>query len=422
MSHIDDLVKELCPNGVEWKELGAVFDTKNGYTPAKSNKEYWSNGTVPWFRMEDIRMNGRILDKSIQYVSQTAVKGGKLFKANSIIVATSATIGEHALITVPFLSNQRFTVLTPKENLEDKINMKFIYHYCFLLDEWCKNNVSMSSFASVDMVGFKKFKIPLPPLKIQEEIVKTLDKFTEYVTELTAELTAELTFRKKQYSFYRDKLLSFEDEVYQVEWKKLGDICQVYDGTHQTPNYRLSGIPFVSVENINDLYSTTKYISEEDYQKYKIKPQKNDVFMTRIGSVGTCTVVNRDDDLAYYVSLALLRPDEEILNSYYLKYFIESTYGRRELNKRILHNAIPIKVNMGDIGKIKLPVPPLAIQERIVYVLDHFDTVCHDLNIGLPKEIELRQKQYAFFRDKLLTFAAEGVYTDSTVQYSTVTG
>ncbi|MCS4488967.1 restriction endonuclease subunit S, partial [Streptococcus sciuri] len=198
MTKIEELLKDLCPNGVEWKTLGEVFDTKNGYTPSKSKSEFWENGTVPWFRMEDIRENGRILDKSIQYVSQTAVKGGKLFKENSIIVATSATIGEHALITVPFLSNQRFTVLTLKENLEDNVNMKFMYYYCFLLDEWCKHNVSLSSFASVDMTGFRKVKIPLPPLEIQKEIVKILDKFTEYVTELTAELTAELTFRKKQ--------------------------------------------------------------------------------------------------------------------------------------------------------------------------------------------------------------------------------
>ncbi|MDE3964307.1 restriction endonuclease subunit S, partial [Glaesserella parasuis] len=94
---------------VEWFALEDIFDLKNGYTPSKSNKDYWENGTIPWFRMEDIRENGQILSSALQKVSVHAIKGGKLFPANSIIIATSATIGEHALITVPYLANQRFT-------------------------------------------------------------------------------------------------------------------------------------------------------------------------------------------------------------------------------------------------------------------------------------------------------------------------
>ena len=98
----------LQPQGkVQWKTLGELFDLRNGYTPSKSNQEFWANGNIPWFRMEDIRKNGRVLNKSIQRVNSCAVKGGNLFPAISIIVATSATIGEHALITVSFLSNQR---------------------------------------------------------------------------------------------------------------------------------------------------------------------------------------------------------------------------------------------------------------------------------------------------------------------------
>ena len=93
------MIQEYCPNGVQFLALSELFAIRNGYTPSKSNKEYWENGTVPWFRMEDIRENGRILSDSLQHVSEKAVKG-KLFPANSIIVATSATIGEHALITV----------------------------------------------------------------------------------------------------------------------------------------------------------------------------------------------------------------------------------------------------------------------------------------------------------------------------------
>ncbi|MDO4697936.1 MAG: restriction endonuclease subunit S [Pasteurellaceae bacterium] len=191
---------------VDWKTVAEIFDLKNGYTPSKSNKEYWENGTIPWFRMEDIRENGQILDFALQKISESAVKGGKLFPANSIIMATSATIGEHALITVPYLANQRFTNLSLKPKFQERFEIKFLFYYCFLLADWCKKNTTMSSFASVDMVGFRKFEIPIPPLETQKEIVKILDKLTE----LEATLEAELIMRRKQYQYYRDLLLTFE--------------------------------------------------------------------------------------------------------------------------------------------------------------------------------------------------------------------
>ena len=184
-----------------------------------------------------------------------------------------------------------------------------------------------------------------------------------------------------------------------VEFKLLNTFCEVYDGTHQTPTYTDSGIKFVSVENINDLYNTKKYISENDFAKFKVIPQINDVMMTRIGSIGVCSVIESNEPLAYYVSLALLRPDSKIVDSRYLKYVIESKHGRKELRKRTLVNAVPIKVNTGDIGKIKLPVPPLEVQREIVRVLDNFTF----LTAELTAELTARRKQYEYYRDKLLT-------------------
>lgn len=402
MNKINELIAEFCPDGVEYKSIAELFNTKNGYTPSKSHSEYWENGTIPWFRMEDIRENGRILSKATQYVSESAVKG-TLFPANSIIVATSATIGEHALIKVPSLANQRFTYLMLKEEYSTCMDIMFVYYYCFKLDEYCKVCLNQGNFASVDMKKFVKFKFPVPPLEVQREIVRVLDSFTL----LTAELTAELTARKKQYSFYRDSLLKQECKSEKI---KLKAVCAIYDGTHQTPKYTNSGIPFVSVENIDNLYGTQKYISPEAYAKYKIKPRIGDVFMTRItaGVIGKCTVVDRDDDLAYYVSLALLRPNAEVLDSKYLKYYLESGWGRKELSKWILWDATPTKINKDDIGRVLISIPPLDVQKRLVQVIEHFDTICTDLNIGLPAEIEARQKQYEYYRDLLLTFAETG--------------
>lgn len=194
---------------VEWKPLGEIFDTRNGYTPSTTNKQFWEQGKVPWFRMEDIRIHGRILHDSLQHISFEAVKGGRLFPANSLLVATSATIGEHALITVPHLSNQRFTSLSLKMEYIEKLNIRFLYYYCFHLDQWCKNNIIKSSFASVDMGGFKKFMFPLPTLAEQERIVAILDKFDALVNDISSGLPAELEMRRKQYEYYRDRLLTF---------------------------------------------------------------------------------------------------------------------------------------------------------------------------------------------------------------------
>ena len=185
---------------------------------------------------------------------------------------------------------------------------------------------------------------------------------------------------------------------------RLGDIAEIYDGTHQTPKYVDNGIKFVSVENIKSLYDTNKYIEKTAYEKQKVKPRINDVFMTRIGSIGDCTVVDRNEDLAYYVTLALIRPNQQILLSRYLKYVIESSIGKAELRKRTLVNAVPIKINLGDIGKIQIPVPPLEEQERIVKILDRFEALCNDISVGLPAEIKARQQQYEYYRNKLLTF------------------
>lgn len=182
---------------------------RNGYTPSKSKSEYWTNGTIPWFRMEDIRENGHILNDSIQHITPIAVKG-KLFPANSIILATSATIGEHALITVDSLANQRFTYLTVKNEYSNQLNMKYIYYYFFKIDEWCKNNLNVSSFASVDMDKFKKLKFPIPPLEEQERIVSILDRFDKLCNDISEGLPAEIEARQKQYEYYRDKLLTFK--------------------------------------------------------------------------------------------------------------------------------------------------------------------------------------------------------------------
>ena len=197
---------------IEWDIIDNIFIMKNGYTPSKANKDFWENGTISWYRMEDIRENGRILSESIQKITPQAVKGGKLIPKNSIIVATTATIGEHALaIADSFLMNQQFTSFTIRELLKDKLDIKFVFYYFFKICEWCKQNTNSSSFPSVDMAKLKKVKFPIPSPQTQQKVVEILDKFDTLVNSITEGLPREIELRRKQYEYYREKLLNFTE-------------------------------------------------------------------------------------------------------------------------------------------------------------------------------------------------------------------
>ena len=386
MSRLDELIEELCPDGVEYRKVGDIANISRGKVMSKDFLKE-NAGEYP------------------VYSSQTENEG----KLGSI--TTYMFDGEYLTWTTDganagtvFYRSGKFSVTNVCgviDNVSEDVNTKYLY---YVLNRVAPTYVN-SGMGNPKLMSnvMARISLPVPPEEVQREIVHILDSFTL----LTAELTAELTARKKQYNFYRDTLIQKECRSEKV---KLNTICEIYDGTHQTPKYTNNGIPFVSVENIDDLYGTQKFISSEAYAKYKIKPRIGDVFMTRItaGIIGKCTVVDRDDDLAYYVSLALLRPNADVLDSKYLKYYLESGRGRRELSKWILWDATPTKINKDDIGRVLISVPPLDTQKRLVQVIEHFDAICTDLNIGLPAEIEARQKQYEYYRDLLLTFAETG--------------
>lgn len=205
-----NIYRERCQAEVRWMKMSEVFEIRNGYTPSKAKKEFWEGGTIPWFRMEDIRQNGRILSDSILHITPKGVKGKGLFKANSFILATTATIGEHALIIADSLANQRFTNLSIRKSLENELSVKYVYYYFYVIDEWCKANTNVSNFASVDMSKFYNLLIPIPSIAEQQRIVSILDRFDTLTNDLTAGLPAEIEKRRQQYEYYRDKLLTFK--------------------------------------------------------------------------------------------------------------------------------------------------------------------------------------------------------------------
>ena len=308
MSRLNELIKELCPDGVEYRELHEVLTIKNG-----SDYKQFGTGNIPVYGSGGI----------MTYIDRYA------YNKPSVLIPRKGSIDKLYYVEEPFWNVD--TIFYTDIDVSQVIP-RFVY-FCLQMEHLEQYNTA-GGVPSLTQKVLNKIKLPVPPLEVQREIVRVLDSFTL----LTAELTSELTARKKQYNFYRDTLIQKECKSEKV---KLNTICEIYDGTHQTPQYTNSGIPFVSVENIDDLYRTQKFISPEAYAKYKIKPRTGDVFMTRItaGVIGKCTVVDRDDDLAYYVSLALLRPNADILDGKYLKYYLESSWGRRELSKWILWDA-----------------------------------------------------------------------------------
>ena len=409
MSRLSEMIKELCPDGVEYKKLKEIFDTKNGYTPSKSNESYWENGTIPWFRMEDIRENGHILSDSIQHVNLNAIKGA-LFPANSIIVATSATVGEHALITVPSLANQRFTYLMLKHEYASVFDIKFLFYYCYKLDLWCLSHLNQGSFPSVDMKQFSRFEIPIPPLAIQNEIVKLLDNFTE----LTAELTAELALRKKQYSFYRDSLLNFSQDNTEVEWKTLGEIAtDIFRGAGiRRDEVTEDGIPCVRYGEIYTKYgiwfdSCFSHTNEAVHSVPKYFEHGDILFAItgeNIDEIAKSTAYIGNEKCLAGGDIVVLKHEQ---NPKYLSYVLSTEMAQKQKSRgkvksKVVHSSVPA------IKDIKIPIPPLETQAKIVSIFDRFDELCHDLTQGLPAEIAARKKQYEYYRDKLLTFRQKG--------------
>lgn len=201
--------KGYYPLLVKWKKLGEIFEMRNGYTPSKNNPSFWENGTIPWFRMDDIRENGRILSDSIQHITSMAVKGKGLFEAGSFILATTATIGEHALLIADSLANQQFTNLKIHKSLQNSLLTKFVFYYMFVVDDYCKTHTHKSGFESVDMDALRKMPFPIPSIEEQERIVKILDRFESLVNDLSQGLPAEIAAVQQQYEYYRNKLLTF---------------------------------------------------------------------------------------------------------------------------------------------------------------------------------------------------------------------
>ena len=390
MSKIDELIKEKCPNGVERKPLREIAKIKRGERITK--KDITDDGEYP-VMSGGVKPMGRYKDKNRD--------------ANTITISSYGAAGFVNYVEEGFWANDVCLSVYPDEKI--LIN-RYLYFALKAQQQYIYDNTTKAIPDHIPTKFLEDLQIPLPPLEIQQEIVGILNSFTE----LEAELEAELTKRKQQYEYYRDHLLSFENiagEGGQVEWLTLGDVCKLVTGatpSRTNHSYWDGGtIPWMNSGEVNlrRVFKTEEKITEDGYNHASttIVP-KHSIVMALAGQGKTRgRVAITEIELCTNQSLCSIICGEKI-NYKYLFHYLDSKYE----NLRSISNGDGTRggLSLRILSPYKIPVPTLDVQEKIVYVLDNFDAVCNDLNIGLPAEIEARQKQYEYYRDRLLSFDA----------------
>ena len=389
MNKIEELLKN---EKVEWKKLGDIAEILNGYSFKSGN---YSKFGIRIIRISDVQ-KGRIADHDIKYYpADTKEKIERyLLKKNDLVMSLTGNVGRIAMIKdaiLPAALNQRVACI----RVNNYILSRYLYHY-LLQDSFeieAMNNSTGGGQKNLSTKWLKNIKIPIPSLKTQEKIVKTLDKFTNYVAELQAELQA----RGKQYEYYRDELLSEENlkimsekfEIFKGEDKilktvELEDVAKIRNGK----DWKTLGKGSIPVYGSGG--KMDKYVDKYSYNKPT-------VLIPRKGSIQNVFYLEEafwNVDTIFYTEIN----DQKILPKY-LFYFIEN-YDVSSLSTDSTRPSLTQSI----LNKIKLTLPSISVQNKIVQILDKFQNLVSQTQGLLPEEIEQRQKQYEYYREKLLTF------------------
>lgn len=404
MTKLEELINELCPDGVEYVKIKDYFIRLKGtpITAAKMKEIASNDGEIKVFAGGKTVINA--YEKDIPKANITRVPA---------VLVQSRGVIDVVYYDNPFTFKNEMWAYTHNE----QTTVKYLYY--FLSTQVNKMRESASGMGSLPQISLKvteEMQIPLPPLYIQSEIVHILDSFTL----LTAELTAELTARQKQYAFYRDYLLDFSNEdvtkkipdidCSNVEYKRLGDIATaIYRGAGiKRDEVTETGIPCVRYGEIYTTYNVTfnNCVSHTDEDKIQNKKyfEHGDVLFAITGEsveeiAKSCVYLGHDKCLAGG-DIVVLKHNQ---NPKYMAYVLSTTNAQSQKSKgkvksKVVHSSVPA------ISDIIIPIPPLAEQEKIANMIVRFDHLCNDISNGLPAEIEARKKQYEYYRDTLLSF------------------
>lgn len=402
MSKLEELIQKLCPNGVEQESIKNICKKIcSGGTPKSSVREYYG-GNIPWLRTQEVNFRD-IFDTDIKITELGYNKSSaKLIPVNCVIVAMyGATAGKVAINKIELTTNQACCNL---EIDDTKALYRYVYHFLCSRYEYIKS-LGQGSQNNINANIVKELKIPIPPLEIQREIVGILDKFTDLTADLTAELTAELISRKKQYQYYLNHY--FESQLDNlVSLDSLGTLTRGKRFVHADAIGQ--GVPCIHYGELYTYYgvyasNVKSHIREELRPKMRYA-HKGDVIIVGAGEnnidIGIGVAWEGDEDVAVHDACYILCHSQ---NSKYISYFLRSDMYHNQIKKYVSEGKI-CSISAKGLGKAMIPLPSIAEQQKIVEILDRFDALCNDLTNGLSAEIEARQKQYEYYRDKLLSF------------------
>ena len=397
MNRVNELIKEYCPDGVPFQKVKDVYTRVKG-TPITAGK-------MKEIACDDGEIRIFAGGKTIIDAHEKDIPKANITRVPAVLVQSRGVI-DVVYYDKPFTFKNEMWAYT-SENI---VSVKFLYYVLKNSIQTFRDAASgMGSLPQISLKVTEEFKLPVPPLEVQREIVHILDSFTL----LTAELTAELTARKKQYEFYRDKLLTFSEN--KVKYLPLGelypDIRNGFVGT-VTPFFsnKENGVLYLRGTNVHDGVISNEdvvYVSKEFHEKHnRTELKSDDIIMVQSGHVGECAVVGEAYAGANCHALIVMSNGGKC-NSKYIVYYFHSYEGRKKLDAITTGGTVK-HILASKMKKVIVPIPPLEVQNRLVNVLDNLEAICTDLNIGLPAEIEVRQKQYEYYRDLLLTFAETG--------------
>lgn len=412
MTQLETLIQTLCPNGVKFVKLGEVGEFYGGLSG--KTKEDFKDGNAKFITYKNIYSN-LSLDIDVEdkvFVAEgekqnTVQYGDVLFTGSS---ETPDECGMSSVLTTPtdeklYLNSFCFGWRLFDKSIYLPDFLKHLFRCSSIRKEIGKTASGVTRF-NVSKKKMQELQIPLPPLAVQSEIVRVLDKFTLHKAELAAELAARL----QQYEYYRDKLFTFGDDV---EYKTLGEI-----GTF-TRGRRFCRTDIIeegqSCIHYGDIYTyyglsttTTKTHLPYDFPVKLRYAEKGDVVIVGAGEndmdIGVGVVWEGTDSVAVHDACYIFKHN---MNPRYISHYLRTINYHLQIKKYVNRGKI-CSISAEGIAKAVIPIPPLAEQERIASILDRFDKLCHDIREGLPAEIDLRQKQYEHYRDKLLTFEAKG--------------
>lgn len=399
MNKIEKLLNELCPNGVEFKSLGEVANFRRGSFPQPYTKTEWYGGedSAPFVQVADVGDNMKLTETTKQTISKIAQSKSVFVPKNTVIVTLQGSIGRVAITQYDSYVDRTLAIF---QSYKIPINIKFFAYVLFMKFDEEKKKARGGIIKTITVEEFKQFQIPIPPLKIQEEIVKILDTFTE------------LEARRRQYEYYRNKLLSFEylkTNGGGYELKMLGEIGKFTRGNGlQKKDLLDSGIPCIHYGQIhtyyeNYMHTTKSFVSAENAKKLK-KAKKGDLVIAGASEniedvckavvyLGESDVCISGDSFAFSHSL----------NPKYVGYVFQGEQFI-EYKKKYAQGTKVMRLSIERLKQFQIPIPPLETQEKIVNILDQFHALTTDLTSGIPAEIEARKKQYEYYRNQLLTF------------------